>query len=150
MRPRPRVRSRMRAGGAGGEAARQQLEALRARSLLEVVAVALSNPELLGKLVAQPVVQDGQEVGLATPEELAYIGRQLALSEEQVGRARCDGLRGRACIGPRRCPRRAPNACKEMHSLLMRPRPSKGAGLTAATLPFLHYLRPHRRRPRLS
>jgi hypothetical protein len=78
----------VRAGAVGANAARKQLERVRTRNMTILSVVSLRAPQLLAELVAMPIEIDGRVVGPATPEELSYIGRQAALSEEQVGRAR--------------------------------------------------------------
>jgi hypothetical protein len=75
---------RVRNGDPAAGVALLQLQALRARSLIEVAVVALRAPDLLAKMVTTPIMVNGETIGPPTAEELAYIGQQMALSEEQV------------------------------------------------------------------
>jgi hypothetical protein len=74
----------VRNGAPNAAAVLRELDTLRARAITNVAVMVLTVPMELLKLPVQPVVVGGRELGPAGPEDLAYIGRQTGLSEEQV------------------------------------------------------------------
>jgi hypothetical protein len=78
-------RRRLHTSAVYAATAREQLQRIRARNLTCLAVVALRSPQLLAQMVAEPVEANGRPIGPPTMEELAYVGRQADLTEEQVG-----------------------------------------------------------------